>query len=272
MPYDRRVKRRRVRLRTLGAGVALSCACHTPQSHPRVDAVTSVIAPPSVNEAAASSRPTKTCGATTAALTGGAVTGFVSSPASIELGTTNGKRALVLSDPKWAQCDIVIEERGALPGPFSGASGSDATWKAVFYSGASNVYVVVLDGSGAVQGLQSVPFTPFGNQGRIEARDVFTDGHTILYSGGVPGDGWEDIETSLFGFADGKLVVLYKYVVSVGMGALERLDVTTSASPPTVTVDLSTHDATVPSEDGGFRTLKAEKRHTVARWDGRRFR
>lgn len=268
--------------------IALTLACHTPESHPHVDSTPSAIPSASAVVSASASAsasvavsppplgPIKRCGETGAVLTGATVTGFVASPASIEVGKTNGKRALVLGDPKWAECDIIIEETAPiLPGPFAGASGSDATWKAVCYSSPQNVYVVVLDGTGTVRGLAAVRGTPFGNQGHLESRDVFADGHSIFYSGTVSADGWEMLEAHLYGFVDGKLAAVFSYDSSVGMGSLDKWDVTTSpvgATPPTVTVDLSTRESIVSKAGGGFRKLKPETRHTIERWNGRAFR
>ena len=246
-------------------------SCRAPESRSEhVDAIASVALP----VAPSASGPTQKCGATLATLTDRTVSGLVSTPSSIVLGTANGKRALVLSDPSWPSCDVVIEEATQLSGPFSGASTS-ADWKASFFSSTDNVYVVVLDALGVPRGMKAVKATPFGNQGTIESRDVLADGHSIFYSGHVSGDGYDDIESDLLGFVDGKFVALFTDSHSVGQGSIERYVVTTSpvgAVPPTVTVDLSTRKAFVTEEDGGARTLAPKSTHTVARWNGRVFR
>jgi hypothetical protein len=253
----------------LFAALALGFACRAPESRTEhVDAIASAALP----VASSASAPTQKCGETVATLTGQTVSGLV--PPSIAFGTVNGKRALVLNDPTWSSCDVVIQEAPHLSGPFSGASAS-ADWKAMFYSSTENVYIVVLDALGVPRGMKAVKSTPFGNQGTIESRDVFADGHSIFYSGHASGDGYDDIESDLLGFVEGKLVAVFTDSHSVGQGSVERYVVTTSplgVVPPTVTVDLSTRKAFVPDEDGGARTLTPKTTHTVARWDGREFR
>ncbi len=251
-------------------------ACRAPESRAEhVDAITSVAPPVASASATPASGPTQKCEDTLATLTGATVSGLLPTPTSILLGKVNGKRALVLNDPQWPSCDVVIQEDTALLGPFSGASASDVNWHATFYSSTHNVYVVVLDALDALRGMKAVLSTPFGNQGRLESRDVFADGHSIFYRGHLSADGYDDLESDLFGFVDGKLVALFTDSHSVGQGSSDRYDVTTSpvgATPPTITVDLSTRRSIVPEEDGGFRTLKPKTTHTVARWNGHIFR
>ena len=260
----------------LAFALMFAFGCRTPESHVEHDAAppaASIVASASASSAPAG--PTKKCGDAEATLMGGAVVGLIKEPASILLAKVNGKRALVLSDPKWPDCDIAIEnEKSALLGPFAGAPGSD-TWKAVFYEGSSNVLVAVVDAAGAVHGLAPGLITPFGNQGRIESRDVFADGHSILYSGNLSADGYENLDSDLLGFVDGKFTTLFSDHEYIVQGSAERYDVTISpvgATPPTITVDMSTRESVGSTEDGGFRTVKAKKKHVVARWTGHAFR